>query len=224
MRFRRRSFLSAAVVGSASLPLRSRAGSGGPTKPLDVLIIGAGLTGLATAYGLRKTGLRTRILELQPRIGGRVRTVRYQWEGETVYADSGMEEYWDANPAVRMMAELGLPTRADVALSSMVMQSRLHPLGRVDQNAFLTQILEEVGMAAWRALQVRIAPMMAELSARKPSLSTLKLVDPSFADWVADQRLPSRLSEWIRISIECESGTTWDQIAAIEGLSELEIL
>jgi len=43
-------------------------------KSLDLLIIGAGLTGLTLAYRLRNSGLRIRIVEARPRLGGRIHT------------------------------------------------------------------------------------------------------------------------------------------------------
>jgi len=44
------------------------------TKQFDVLIIGAGLTGLALNYYLRKSGLNVHVLEARNRLGGRVYT------------------------------------------------------------------------------------------------------------------------------------------------------
>ncbi len=45
-------------------------------KETNILIIGAGLTGLTLAYRLRKTGLSAHILEARNRIGGRIETLR----------------------------------------------------------------------------------------------------------------------------------------------------
>ena len=41
---------------------------------LDLLIIGAGLTGLTLAYRLRDSGLRIRVIEARDRLGGRIHT------------------------------------------------------------------------------------------------------------------------------------------------------
>ena len=40
----------------------------------DVIVIGAGLTGLTTAYWLRRAGVRVRVVEAQSRIGGQIQT------------------------------------------------------------------------------------------------------------------------------------------------------
>ncbi|SMO84967.1 monoamine oxidase [Fodinibius sediminis] len=49
-------------------------------KTTDVLIIGAGLSGLATAYYLQKEGLDTTIIEARNRLGGRIHTLRNEGE------------------------------------------------------------------------------------------------------------------------------------------------
>src|SRR5882672_6806987 len=83
---------------------------GKPPKQTEVVIIGAGLSGLAAAYELKQAKVPFHILEIAPRVGGRVRTVRYQRPGQPeIYADSGMEEYWQSNPAVQILKELRLP-------------------------------------------------------------------------------------------------------------------
>jgi monoamine oxidase len=43
---------------------------------IDVVVIGAGIAGLATARGLAETGLRVELLEAAERVGGRVHTIR----------------------------------------------------------------------------------------------------------------------------------------------------
>ena len=41
----------------------------------DVIIIGAGLSGLSTAFQLKKAGISLKILEAQNRLGGRIETI-----------------------------------------------------------------------------------------------------------------------------------------------------
>ena len=43
-------------------------------KPKKVIIVGAGMAGLAAAYELRRAGHTVQILEMQERVGGRVKT------------------------------------------------------------------------------------------------------------------------------------------------------
>lgn len=48
----------------------------------DCIIIGAGLSGLATAYLLKKQGIQATVIEAQPRYGGRIKTI-YSPDGQT---------------------------------------------------------------------------------------------------------------------------------------------
>lgn len=52
----------------------SASGVGQTSKPRKVIIVGAGMAGLAAAYELRRCGHIVQILELQERVGGRVKT------------------------------------------------------------------------------------------------------------------------------------------------------
>jgi monoamine oxidase len=58
-------------------------------QPPDVIVIGAGLAGLAAALTLHKAGLDVRVLEARHRVGGRVYTMRDLPEGQ--YAEAGAE-------------------------------------------------------------------------------------------------------------------------------------
>lgn len=64
-----------------------------PPPKVPVVVVGAGLTGLTTAYQLRKAGIDVRVLESNPRSGGRIQTVAFP-DGTRVEAH--MEEYWEA--------------------------------------------------------------------------------------------------------------------------------
>lgn len=88
----RREFLQSTLAAGAGLflsqyPLSAADASHKP--PLlakRVLIVGAGLAGLACAYELRNTGHDVTIIEARPRIGGRVQTLTDFIPGKTVEA------------------------------------------------------------------------------------------------------------------------------------------
>lgn len=80
----------AAAVPANSAPAYAR--QSGSSK--QVLIIGAGLAGLAAAYELNKAGFDVTVLEARPRPGGRVRTYRDPF-ADGLYAEMGAE-YVDA--------------------------------------------------------------------------------------------------------------------------------
>ncbi|MFN7684935.1 MAG: flavin monoamine oxidase family protein [Oligoflexia bacterium] len=211
----------------ALLCLAHTANAGMP-KRTDVVIIGAGLAGMATALELKKSKISYHILELTPRVGGRVRTVRYERPGEpTLFADSGMEEYWESNPAVKLIRDLKLPFRADVAVSSMVIEKSFVPLAATTED-YLRRTFSQTERQALDQFKTQITPQVellkkaAEKGEPIPS-QMMKLKDVSFGNWVRDQKLPKKVTEWIRISIECEVGTPWDRFSALDGMSEFHI-
>ena len=66
-------------------------------KPWDVVVVGAGLAGLACAWDLTARGLRVRVMEAGDRVGGRMRTDRV----EGCVVDSGFQVFNTAYPQVR---------------------------------------------------------------------------------------------------------------------------
>ena len=58
------------------------------TRPRDVLIIGAGMAGLAAGYELLRAGHRPLILEARNRVGGRVCTLREPFS-DGLHAEAG---------------------------------------------------------------------------------------------------------------------------------------
>lgn len=61
-----RALMPVQAAEAASLPQ--------PTKKLDVLVVGAGISGLAAAHMLGKNGFTVTVLEARDRIGGRIWT------------------------------------------------------------------------------------------------------------------------------------------------------
>lgn len=44
----------------------------------EIVIIGAGITGLSTAYWLKKDGFKVKILEASNQVGGNIKTEKHQ--------------------------------------------------------------------------------------------------------------------------------------------------
>ncbi|CAD5375003.1 Protoporphyrinogen oxidase [Rubrivivax sp. A210] len=72
---------------------------------LDALVVGAGISGLSTAQGLRRAGLRVQVLEAEPRAGGVITSVA---RGGALY-ERGPNSALDTTPLIGEMVEaLGL--------------------------------------------------------------------------------------------------------------------
>lgn len=68
----RRKFLQQTAIAATGALLSNRLYAQSPEKPKTVIILGAGLAGLAAAYRLSTNGHTVKILEARSRIGGRV--------------------------------------------------------------------------------------------------------------------------------------------------------
>lgn len=110
----RRQFLrrmGIATGGMLSLSLLHDLDAFGKTdKPLEIVIVGAGLAGLCAAYELEKRGHKVTILEADKKhVGGRVRTLRFN---DGLYGEAGAmripEKHWLTRKYVK---ELGLTLR-----------------------------------------------------------------------------------------------------------------
>ena len=85
----RREFLTRSALAATTLstfPFVARAEVSG--SPLRIIVIGAGLAGLATAYELTQAGHDVCVIEAQSRAGGRVLTLREPFP-KGLYAEAG---------------------------------------------------------------------------------------------------------------------------------------
>jgi monoamine oxidase len=96
-RLGRRAFLKAAL-SAAALPLSAKAAQNLPSPPETVLVIGAGLAGLAAALRLREARRQVVVVEARGSAGGRVRTLRNLADG--LYAELGAARVADTHEYV----------------------------------------------------------------------------------------------------------------------------
>ncbi len=202
-------------------PTRAQTPSKDEVAEVDVLIVGAGLSGLVTAYELQKAGLTYHLLEWAPRVGGRVRTGRYP---NQTAAEVGLAEFWEGNPTLEIIAELGLPVEsAEPGISSFILDGELQPFTTYETNHdFLRAVLKDdyPAFLQWDQ-QVEKSLHVMESGEIPPEL--LKLKDISFKKWLEKQGLPPRVVGSIKAIIEPEIGTTIDRIGALDGIAEWHI-
>ncbi|HSI36910.1 MAG TPA: FAD-dependent oxidoreductase, partial [Tepidisphaeraceae bacterium] len=117
-----------------------------------VVIVGAGLTGLTTAYKLKAAGVPFILLESSNRVGGRVQTVYFK---NGTYAEAHMEEYFERSPAVALLRELKLELADDVAHSSVRIEGKIYPYqGDGDRETYLNGLFtpeEKAALMKWNA-------------------------------------------------------------------------
>ncbi len=105
----RRRFLQQGVVAASALALAACAGvTPRPVQGGEVVIVGAGLAGLAAAWRLRQAGVSVRVIEAQKRCGGRMLSLRNHFADGQVCELGG--ELIDSNHERmhRLAGELGL--------------------------------------------------------------------------------------------------------------------
>lgn len=115
-----RAALAAAAAGTLGLPALTacrpaspgeiRRGRGASSR--HVIIVGAGLAGLACADALHRAGITITVVEARPRVGGRVSTLRNIPAGGGAIVEAGGEFIGSNHPAWLGMAQrFGLPLR-----------------------------------------------------------------------------------------------------------------
>jgi monoamine oxidase len=219
---------TAVAVGCRSAQPAGRTGrEASPRAEAPVVIVGAGLTGLTTAYELGKAGIDVLLLEAAPRPGGRIQTVSFP---DGVHVEAHMEEYWERSPAVPLLRELGLELEEDTAHSTVRIDGRTYPYqGEGDRDTYLRGVFSEEEREAFlrwnaKAWEVHERLRGVELDGRDPLPDDLQaLTRVSFADWIRAQGLPGKVSEWVRVTLEPEMAIEWDEISALDGIDELRL-
>ena len=96
---------------------------------VDVVIVGAGIAGLAAAYELQRRGHSVRVFDAAPRAGGVITTERF--DGWVI--DGGPDSLLVQKPAaVALCRELGIADRLVSTLTPrtayILRDDRLHPI------------------------------------------------------------------------------------------------
>jgi monoamine oxidase len=188
-----------------------------------VVIVGGGLAGLTTAYELQKRGIQSVILEERDTLGGRVATAHYP---NGLQAEYGLQELWAKNPTIDLARELGVPLDqvAGKPYSSVIIDGKLYPFVQDTAEDFFASFLSKPEITVFHAwLQQAAVLRETALTAGSLAPRLRALQEVSFGAWIQDhQKLPRRVAEFIRLTIECELATPWDNFSALAGLLEFE--
>lgn len=183
MKASRRDFLRSVAGGTAlfgtGVRLSALEQSQPRTAPKRVVVIGAGLAGLAAAYELQRARHNVTVLEARPLPGGRVRTLRDGF-ADGLYAEAGGQAYYPVpeNYAAKYIEEFGLKSapggRGGLTSLWHVRGKNIQPPSGslTDWPIDLTPEERQLGLAGIR--QKYFAPALEELAA---------LLDPAKATW-----------------------------------------
>ncbi|MEY3288371.1 MAG: hypothetical protein RLZZ419_613 [Pseudomonadota bacterium] len=210
------------LIGFSCLTLMLGLRSGGvyaDNNSADVLIVGAGLSGLSSAYYLKKAGKKAVILEMSPHIGGRIRTASY---ADNAQAEVGLEEFWESNPAIQILHELHVPLETSyTSFSSFYYQGKLYPFTHKSNLEFLQSVISADEMNTYKKWDEKMTALYKQLDIRPLAGNLLALKEISFADWIRETSgLSVKTQEFVRIETEPEYATSWQQLSALDGIAE----
>jgi monoamine oxidase len=192
--------------------------------PAQVVIVGAGLAGLVTAYELARRDIPSVVLESDSRVGGRVHTITF---ADGVTAEAHMEEFWEGSPAYGLLRRLRLPVSEDVAHSSVMLAGGLYPYaGDGDRETYLRGMFDHRQRTAFLEWNATACGVLGDRPAvlrdgQDTSARLRTMRRTSFRDFVEGMGLPRRVAEWIRIVVESETAVEWHRIAALDGIDEM---
>ncbi|MFN8670950.1 MAG: NAD(P)/FAD-dependent oxidoreductase [Candidatus Sericytochromatia bacterium] len=189
-------------------------------EKVDVIIVGAGLSGLTTAYKLKKAGLKYKLLEINTRVGGRARTAKYSDE---VHVEAGLAEFWDSNPALKIIKELGIKTHDSEAYSSFVYQGKVQKYLAENDDEFLKSIFNKTELEAFKKFGKKVHDYIEKIHNNKIDKTMFSFKNISLEDWVKKDKLPKKVEHFIRCIVEPEIGTSWSLISALDGIAELHM-
>jgi monoamine oxidase len=203
----RREFLSAGAAAALALTAAGRSLTR-LTEPGRVLVVGAGLAGLAAAYELDRRGFDVTVLEARDRVGGRVLTVR---DPGGLHAEAGGEFVDTLHHEVRSYCErFGLPLRLSYGgtLDSLVWRNGV----RIPGPEFRTPAVQRQ-LRDWYAGVLDVAQRIV---ASDPARGAARRLDRETAQLTIDRaRLGSRARFLAERRIRADYGVDPDQLSLL---------
>lgn len=188
---------------------------------VPVIVVGGGLAGLLTAYELEKQGIRSAVLEAGDRFGGRIATAEY---GNGLQAEYGMQEVWEKNPLLGIVKELGLQTEAsDDPYSSLIVDGKLYPFVQNTREEFFKSLFTPQERAQFDSAIAEMEADYREATTQGLTAKMKQLQDISYADWLTAHKLPSKVEQALRLTIEVELAAVSEQFSALSAILEWRV-
>ena len=213
---KRREYLQRALaLGAAGFVPKTVTEALGAATTARVAIVGAGLAGLAAAHGLKRAGVRARVFDAAPRVGGRCLSERTYFDDGQI-AERGGELIDTPHDSIRALAasfSLALDDllEAEPPGSEPAWRFDGAPYPLAIATADMAQVLTRIDVDA-RALKDGL-PTFRKFTTRQRALDRL-----SAAEWIAtrvDGGLQSRFGRLLANAYMEELGGDVDEISAV---------
>jgi monoamine oxidase len=184
----------------------------------QVVVVGGGIAGLVTAYKLEQRGYRCCLLEGSDRLGGRIGTAHYSRGLEAEY---GMQEIWEKSPLIGIIKELGLQLESsDDPWSSLIFEDKLYAFTEGTREKYFKKLFTPAERKAFDATIAELESCYNEASSKGLTPKMLKLQDQSFAEWLNARKLPPKVEQAVRLTIEVELATVAEKFSALSAVLE----
>ncbi|MFN8612131.1 MAG: NAD(P)/FAD-dependent oxidoreductase [Vulcanimicrobiota bacterium] len=184
----------------------------------QVVVVGGGIAGLVTAYKLEQRGYRCCLLEGSDRLGGRIGTAHYP---KGLEAEYGMQEIWEKSPLIGIIKELGLQLEAsDDPWSSLIIEDKLYAFTEDTREQYFQKLFAPAERKAFDATIAELESCYTEASTKGLTAKMRQLQDQTFAEWLKARKLPVKVEQALRLTIEVELATVAEKFSALSAILE----
>jgi len=178
-----------------------------------VIVVGGGLAGLTAAVSLARRGVRVRVLEKAPALGGRARTR----EQDGFHFNLGPHALYRGGPGMAVLKALGIRVTGRVPPASggyAFAAGRLHTLPVGMASLITTGLLDLRDKAAFARLMARLP----RLDAASP-----RLAHTTVAQWLDELRVRPRVRSVIEALVRVTTyGPDFDRLSAGAALAQIQ--